>query len=61
MADASCSGTTPYKRLIDHQTRDASHHQDRLVNHSGGNDYGVCMDNPEFWGGLLLLTTFLVF
>ncbi|RSL94734.1 hypothetical protein CDV31_014175 [Fusarium ambrosium] len=32
MADASCSGGTPFKRLIDHQARDVSHHQDRLVN-----------------------------
>lgn len=32
MADASCSGGTPFKRLVDHQARDVSHHQDRLVN-----------------------------
>jgi hypothetical protein len=31
MADASCSGTTAFKRLVDHQNRDVSHHQDRLV------------------------------
>ena len=30
--DASCSGTTPFKRLTDHQSRDVSHHQDRLTN-----------------------------
>lgn len=32
MADASCSGGTPFKQLMDHQSRDVSHHQDRLVN-----------------------------
>ncbi|XWX01939.1 hypothetical protein V2A60_009971 [Cordyceps javanica] len=32
MADASCSGGTPFKQLMDHQSRDISHHQDRLVN-----------------------------
>jgi hypothetical protein len=31
MADASCSGSTPFKRLVDHQARDTSIHQDRLV------------------------------
>ncbi|UKZ79234.1 hypothetical protein TrVFT333_006984 [Trichoderma virens FT-333] len=31
MEDASCSGSTPFKRLVDHQSRDASHHQDRHV------------------------------
>ncbi|KAK7426008.1 hypothetical protein QQZ08_007456 [Neonectria magnoliae] len=35
MADASCSGGTPFKRLIDHQSRDVSQHQDRLVNRAG--------------------------
>ncbi|KAF4990091.1 hypothetical protein FDECE_14499 [Fusarium decemcellulare] len=35
MADASCSGGTPFKRLIDHQSRDVSHHQDRLVDRAG--------------------------
>ncbi|OAA62968.1 hypothetical protein ISF_04844 [Cordyceps fumosorosea ARSEF 2679] len=34
MAEASCSGGTPFKQLIDHQSRDVSHHQDRLVNGS---------------------------
>ncbi|KAM4063126.1 hypothetical protein HRG_010310 [Hirsutella rhossiliensis] len=37
MAEASCSGGTPFKRLIDHQSRDVSHHQDRLVDRSGVN------------------------
>ncbi|KAK0385174.1 hypothetical protein NLU13_7652 [Sarocladium strictum] len=31
MAEASCSGTTAFKRIVDHQSRDVSHHQDRLV------------------------------
>ncbi|OTA02824.1 hypothetical protein A9Z42_0031900 [Trichoderma parareesei] len=31
MEDASCSGSTPFKRLVDHQSRDLSHHQDRHV------------------------------
>ncbi|KAL7946683.1 hypothetical protein V8C42DRAFT_318532 [Trichoderma barbatum] len=31
MEDASCSGSTPFKRLVDHQSRDSSHHQDRHV------------------------------
>ncbi|KAI9151920.1 hypothetical protein HJFPF1_09137 [Paramyrothecium foliicola] len=34
MADASCSGPNPFKRLVDHHTRDVSHHQDRLVDTS---------------------------
>ncbi|KAH7312224.1 hypothetical protein B0I35DRAFT_480698 [Stachybotrys elegans] len=35
MADASCSGTNPFKRLVDQQNRDLSHHQDRLQDHAG--------------------------
>ncbi|KAK5987771.1 hypothetical protein PT974_11904 [Cladobotryum mycophilum] len=35
MAEASCSGGTPFKQLIDHQARDVSHHQDRLVDRAG--------------------------
>ncbi|KAH0491453.1 hypothetical protein TgHK011_002885 [Trichoderma gracile] len=31
MEDASCSGSTPFKRLVDHQSRDLSLHQDRHV------------------------------
>ncbi|PHH80537.1 hypothetical protein CDD80_1049 [Ophiocordyceps camponoti-rufipedis] len=36
MAEASCSGTTPFKRLIDHQSRDVSLHQDRVVDRVNG-------------------------
>ncbi|KAJ6437858.1 hypothetical protein O9K51_09686 [Purpureocillium lavendulum] len=36
MAEASCSGPSPFKRLVDHQSRDVSHHQDRLVDRAGG-------------------------
>ena len=42
MADASCSGPSPFKRLVDHQGRDVSHHQDRLVNQHAGQAPGVC-------------------
>lgn len=41
MADASCSGGTPFKRLIDHQARDVSHHQDRLVDRAGPQGHAV--------------------
>ncbi|KHN99052.1 peroxin 20 [Metarhizium album ARSEF 1941] len=40
MADASCSGPSPFKRLVDHQSRDVSHHQDRLVDRSAGQPQG---------------------
>ncbi|KID77897.1 uncharacterized protein G6M90_00g036610 [Metarhizium brunneum] len=40
MADASCSGPSPFKRLVDHQSRDVSHHQDRLVDRSAGQPHG---------------------
>ncbi|KAG5925745.1 hypothetical protein E4U42_004010 [Claviceps africana] len=36
MAEASCSGPSPFKRLVDHQSRDVSHHQDRLVDRAPG-------------------------
>lgn len=36
MADNSCSGGTPFKRIVDQQNRDASNQQDRLVNNNGG-------------------------
>jgi hypothetical protein len=41
MADASCSGGTPFKQLIDHQGRDVSHHQDRLVGRGGPQGHTV--------------------
>ncbi|QPH11118.1 hypothetical protein C2857_002725 [Epichloe festucae Fl1] len=41
MADASCSGPSPFKRLVDHQSRDVSHHQDRLVDRSAGQHHGA--------------------
>lgn len=41
MADASCSSGTPFKHLIDHQTRDTSHHQDRLAHRAAGQSLGV--------------------
>ncbi|KAK2613007.1 hypothetical protein QQS21_000936 [Conoideocrella luteorostrata] len=41
MADASCSGPSPFKRLVDHQSRDVSHHQDRLVDRSAGQAHGA--------------------
>ncbi|KAL3962677.1 hypothetical protein ACCO45_004200 [Purpureocillium lilacinum] len=39
MAEASCSGPSPFKRLVDHQSRDVSHHQDRLVDRAGVNGH----------------------
>ncbi|KAJ6787087.1 hypothetical protein PWT90_09782 [Aphanocladium album] len=45
MADASCSGGTPFKQLMDHQSRDVSHHQDRLVN--GGQPRGAFRSRPQ--------------
>ncbi|KAF1734062.1 hypothetical protein CRV24_005597 [Beauveria bassiana] len=45
MADASCSGGTPFKQLIDHQSRDVSHHQDRLVN--GNQTRGAFRSRPQ--------------
>lgn len=40
--DSSCSGGTPFKRIIDQQNRDASNQQDRLVNNSGASGNQVC-------------------
>ncbi|CAH0029925.1 unnamed protein product [Clonostachys rhizophaga] len=34
MAEASCSGGTPFKRFVDQQNRDVSHHQDRLFHNA---------------------------
>ncbi|PMB72051.1 hypothetical protein BM221_002151 [Beauveria bassiana] len=45
MADASCSGGTPFKQLTDHQSRDVSHHQDRLVN--GNQTRGAFRSRPQ--------------
>ncbi|KAJ4155302.1 hypothetical protein LMH87_000556 [Akanthomyces muscarius] len=45
MADASCSGGTPFKQLTDHQSRDVSHHQDRLVN--GNQPRGAFRSRPQ--------------
>ncbi|OAA50999.1 peroxin 20 [Beauveria brongniartii RCEF 3172] len=45
MADASCSGGTPFKQLIDHQSRDVSHHQDRLIN--GNQTRGAFRSRPQ--------------
>ncbi|POR37346.1 Uncharacterized protein TPAR_02455 [Tolypocladium paradoxum] len=47
MADASCSGATPFKRLVDHQDRDVSHHQDRLVDRAGVNGHGSFRSAPR--------------
>ncbi|RGP75648.1 peroxin 20 [Fusarium longipes] len=61
MADASCSGGTPFKRLIDHQARDVSHHQDRLIDRAGpqghahmqgADGFGAFMDGPSTLPGL---------
>lgn len=49
MADASCSGATPFKRLVDHQSRDVSHHQDRLVDRAGVNGHGVSCAASSLW------------
>ena len=34
MADGSCSGSTPFKRIVDHANQDGSRHQDRLVDNT---------------------------
>ncbi|ODA75872.1 hypothetical protein RJ55_08513 [Drechmeria coniospora] len=47
MANASCSGGTPFKQLIDHQSRDVSHHQDRLVDRSGINGHASFRSAPR--------------
>ncbi|KAF4955805.1 hypothetical protein FSARC_11758 [Fusarium sarcochroum] len=51
MADASCSGGTPFKRLIDHQARDVSHHQDRLVDRAGPQGHGSFRSAPQHMQG----------
>ncbi|KAF7548785.1 hypothetical protein G7Z17_g6841 [Cylindrodendrum hubeiense] len=47
MADASCSGGTPFKRLTEHQSRDVSHHQDRLVDRAGSQAHGSFRSAPQ--------------
>lgn len=47
MAEASCSGPSPFKRLVDHQSRDVSHHQDRLVDRAGVNGHAVRASCPS--------------
>ncbi|KAG5761321.1 hypothetical protein H9Q72_010571 [Fusarium xylarioides] len=47
MADASCSGGTPLKRLIDHQARDVSHHQDRLIDRAGPQGHSSFRSTPQ--------------
>ncbi|KAF5662049.1 peroxin 20 [Fusarium heterosporum] len=47
MADASCSGGTPFKRLIDHQARDVSHHQDRLIDRAGPQGHASFRSTPQ--------------
>ncbi|PNY24760.1 Uncharacterized protein TCAP_05293, partial [Tolypocladium capitatum] len=48
MADASCSGATPFKRFVDHQSRDVSHHQDHLVDSAGLNGHGSFRSAPRY-------------
>ncbi|KAH6900577.1 hypothetical protein B0T10DRAFT_555112 [Thelonectria olida] len=40
MSDPSCSGTTPFKRLVDQQGRDATLQQDRMVGRPGAQGLG---------------------
>ncbi|KAF4990130.1 hypothetical protein FGRMN_8658 [Fusarium graminum] len=47
MADASCSGGTPFKRLIDHQAREVSHHQDRLTDRAGPQGHASFRSAPQ--------------
>ncbi|KAG6097801.1 hypothetical protein E4U31_004913 [Claviceps sp. LM219 group G6] len=47
MADASCSAPSPFKRLVDHQSRDVSHHQDRLVDQSASQRHGPFRSGPQ--------------
>ncbi|KAM0299983.1 hypothetical protein HYE67_005720 [Fusarium culmorum] len=51
MADASCSGGTPFKRLIDHQARDVSHHQDRLTDRAGPQGHASFRSIPQHMQG----------
>ncbi|RDA87841.1 hypothetical protein CP532_2959 [Ophiocordyceps camponoti-leonardi (nom. inval.)] len=47
MAEASCSGATPFKRLVDHQSRDVSHHQDRIVDRGSSHASFRSLPNPS--------------
>ncbi|KAG6030889.1 hypothetical protein E4U19_000200 [Claviceps sp. Clav32 group G5] len=47
MADASCSAPSPFKRLVDHQSRDVSHHQDRLVDQSASQRHSPFRSTPQ--------------
>ena len=47
MEDASCSGSTPFKRIVDHQSRDLSLHQDRHVSR-GAFGQSVSTSSPSF-------------
>ncbi|KAH6608796.1 hypothetical protein Trco_002142 [Trichoderma cornu-damae] len=59
MEDASCSASTPFKRLVDHQSRDLSHHQDRHVSRgafgqNGQQDrFGAFMDGAFMDGAFM--------
>ncbi|PHH81516.1 hypothetical protein CDD82_577 [Ophiocordyceps australis] len=46
MADSSCSGPSPFKRLVQHQSRDVSLHQDRLVDRSALNSQASFRSAP---------------
>lgn len=46
MAEASCSGLSPFKRLVEQQNRDVSHHQDRLADRAGVNGHAVSAPLP---------------
>ncbi|KPM37867.1 hypothetical protein AK830_g8711 [Neonectria ditissima] len=58
MADASCSGGTPFKRLIEHQSRDVSHHQDRLVDRAG-QAHGAFRSAPQARQGADVFNSFM--
>ncbi|RDA92435.1 hypothetical protein CP533_6454 [Ophiocordyceps camponoti-saundersi (nom. inval.)] len=47
MAEASCSGATPFKRLVDHQSRDVSHHQHRIVDRASSHTSFRSLPNPS--------------
>jgi len=66
MAEASCSGPSPFKSLVDHHQRNTSHHQDRFVNNtpagqsfrsqqaqgpSSQNDFAAFMDGASQLSG----------